>query len=299
MRWRAALYVLPAAFVAAPTRAHFESSEVGVRAQALGDNFVAAADDPSALYWNPAGLARLPQHEALLTVEYAPELEGLRRNFAALVLHTQAVSVGAGWNAVRLEDALQEDLFYVSLSRTVVQRSLGAYIAVGASLKVAHVGLEPGDLAGMVGLRTDESHAAADVGVLLAPIPNVTAGVIYRNLGRPQFDLVDGGTKTTLEDELEWGFSFRWTESARLHYSRVHHAGRGPENKLGIEVAVGDVVDVGIGVAPDEVSGGVGVRWRTWKFESSFQAHAELGLVSRAGLRWSFGADRSVGLNGF
>lgn len=32
---------------------------VGARAAALGESFVAMADDPSALYWNPSGIARL------------------------------------------------------------------------------------------------------------------------------------------------------------------------------------------------------------------------------------------------
>ena len=33
---------------------------VGARAEALGGAFVAVANDPSALYWNPAGISRLP-----------------------------------------------------------------------------------------------------------------------------------------------------------------------------------------------------------------------------------------------
>ena len=33
---------------------------VGARAEAIGGAFVAVADDPSALYWNPAGIARIP-----------------------------------------------------------------------------------------------------------------------------------------------------------------------------------------------------------------------------------------------
>jgi hypothetical protein len=32
---------------------------VGARAVAMGETFVAVANDPSAIYWNPAGLASL------------------------------------------------------------------------------------------------------------------------------------------------------------------------------------------------------------------------------------------------
>jgi hypothetical protein len=39
---------------------------VGARAVALGEAFVAVANDPSAIYWNPAGLASMQRQEALL-----------------------------------------------------------------------------------------------------------------------------------------------------------------------------------------------------------------------------------------
>jgi len=40
---------------------------VGARAVALGEAFVAVANDPSAIYWNPAGLASMQRAEVLLS----------------------------------------------------------------------------------------------------------------------------------------------------------------------------------------------------------------------------------------
>jgi len=40
---------------------------VGARATALGESFVAVANDPSAIYWNPAGLASLQRQEVALS----------------------------------------------------------------------------------------------------------------------------------------------------------------------------------------------------------------------------------------
>ena len=40
---------------------------VGARASALGESFVAVANDPSAIYWNPAGLASLLRQEVALS----------------------------------------------------------------------------------------------------------------------------------------------------------------------------------------------------------------------------------------
>jgi len=44
------------------TAAPFLSIEVGSRAIGMGGAFVALANDASALYWNPAGLARMGNH---------------------------------------------------------------------------------------------------------------------------------------------------------------------------------------------------------------------------------------------
>lgn len=40
---------------------------IGARAAGLGESFVAVANDPSAIYWNPAGLASLQRSEMLLS----------------------------------------------------------------------------------------------------------------------------------------------------------------------------------------------------------------------------------------
>ena len=40
---------------------------IGARASALGESFVAVANDPTAIYWNPAGLASLQRQEVALS----------------------------------------------------------------------------------------------------------------------------------------------------------------------------------------------------------------------------------------
>jgi hypothetical protein len=48
------------------TSAPFLKIEPGARAVAMGGGFVAVADDATAIYWNPAGIARLPRTEVVL-----------------------------------------------------------------------------------------------------------------------------------------------------------------------------------------------------------------------------------------
>src|SRR5262245_2686027 len=67
--------------VAGPARAQFTLGQqragtasgtflkigVGARATGLGESFVAVANDPSAIYWNPAGLASIQRQEVALS----------------------------------------------------------------------------------------------------------------------------------------------------------------------------------------------------------------------------------------
>lgn len=86
----AALALVLALVVAAPARAQFSLGQqragtssatflkiaVGARATALGESFVAVANDPSAIYWNPAGLASLQRPElAISHVEWPADVK--------------------------------------------------------------------------------------------------------------------------------------------------------------------------------------------------------------------------------
>lgn len=62
------------------TSAQFLKIGVGARAIALGGAFVAEANDLSALYWNPAGLARIQGSEVLMA--YTQYLADINYNFA-------------------------------------------------------------------------------------------------------------------------------------------------------------------------------------------------------------------------
>jgi len=60
---------------------------VGARATALGEAFVAVANDPSAIYWNPAGLASMQRQEFQVShVEWPADI---RYEFLAYVIPSQ------------------------------------------------------------------------------------------------------------------------------------------------------------------------------------------------------------------
>lgn len=64
------------------TSAQFLKIGAGARAVAMGDAFVAIANDASALYWNPAGISRLGQFDAVLV--HNEWLAGINFDYAGL-----------------------------------------------------------------------------------------------------------------------------------------------------------------------------------------------------------------------
>lgn len=66
------------------TAAPFLEIEIGSRALGMGGAFVAVANDATAIYWNPAGIARLSKSEA--TLIHTNWLVGTNFDFAGIVL---------------------------------------------------------------------------------------------------------------------------------------------------------------------------------------------------------------------
>lgn len=64
------------------TAAPFLSISQGARASSMGSAFVAVADDPSTIFWNPAGIARIPGGSAAF--DHTKWIADLNYNFFAL-----------------------------------------------------------------------------------------------------------------------------------------------------------------------------------------------------------------------
>lgn len=71
------------------TAAKFLSIGIGPRANAMGGAFTSVANDASALYWNPAGMAELTKYEAMFTYTSLFENLDINLNYIALVIPTE------------------------------------------------------------------------------------------------------------------------------------------------------------------------------------------------------------------
>ena len=248
-----------AALVAAPPAASAQMVDLGTRAQGMGGAFVAVADDPSAVYWNPAGLggalvvgalfdvSRQRAHPANGPFEAPNGAEATRQDgrlFAAAlpplgVSYYSLRYAGARGTAAEGPDGRQVEGRDVSFrlletrhfGLTLVQ-SLTEAVVVGTTVRVVRAGAAFGegtrggswpDLADeAAGLDTSgESTVDLDAGLMVSAGP-VRLGLVVRNLREPAFAAGDGGEELTLARHARVGVAYGtgWPEGRRRWWSR-------------------------------------------------------------------------------
>lgn len=204
----------------------------GSRAAGMGGAFVAVADDASAVYWNPAGLASGPMFNLQLdlgTSDLSPgspadiSAAGARRTtrFVAFgtpplgvsfyrfsTLRAVAPSPAVSDGIDRQEEGLASVRLTTSVFGVTLLQSIGAGLTMGTTLKLVRGsfaggivpggGASGGDWADVWDRVNDldadaRTRADLDVGVMFNPGGQLKLGLVARNLRRPSFAPDDAG----------------------------------------------------------------------------------------------------------
>lgn len=153
----------------------------GARPAAMGDAFVAAADDADALYWNPAGLNSIKRLQQ--TFGHNSWLEGLNAEHAAFAFRRDAVSViGAGVGFLSYGDIERGNKygytegFYSASDMALLfsyARRLKPKLTVGGNFKIIRERIE-----------SDSAQSfALDAGAQYDYKPKIKLGATLSNLG--------------------------------------------------------------------------------------------------------------------
>ena len=166
---------------------------VGVRAAGMGGAFTAVADDASAVFWNPAGLATGSFFSLVVDRNTLD-----RRNATLIALGTPPLGLSYYRTATGELPGGRHSLVAHHAGVTVVQ-SVGNRLAVGATLKVVR---------GVV--STAESSVSTnkfdtDIGVITTG-SFARLGLSVRNVTEPGFSVPGGGT-AELERQVRAGIS--------------------------------------------------------------------------------------------
>ncbi len=209
-RFAPAVVIIVAAVSAASAQA---IEDVGTRAQGMGGAFVAVANDSTATWWNPAGIAAGPfvdvtvgmarptDGQAWGIAVTTPVLGGSFHQLRTAVTQSPAPTAGQGGDRQegRVESpqpSLRVGQFGASLAHSVFSR-----LHVGATIKVVHGQLDGGNLGGSA-----QTHADLDIGGLGLAGP-LRLGVVARNLAGPVVGRF-GETDVRLDRQVRIGAAF-------------------------------------------------------------------------------------------
>ena len=237
-------------------------SQVGTRAAGMAGAFVAVADDASAVYWNPAGVASGSLVSAVVdfgrseTGPNPPQTTVTQKDTTAFVGFS-ATAIGVAYYRVGTYGSeIHEPAVTSATSREEVRRgvhavttstfgvslvqSLNEHIVVGATPKFMH-----GD---------SSTTFDVDAGVMVTA-NRFHLGLVARNLTTPSFDTDDGETGTELGREVRVGGAWG---SGWSGISRVIVAVDG--DLMSRVTPTGDRRDVAAGVETWWLSQRLGVR---------------------------------------
>ena len=210
---------------------------VGARAQGMAGAFVAVADDATASWWNPAGLASgqylsMVTERGRMTEPASPtaDARALRTTsstfaiaFPALGLsyYRMRISATVPVGSTGTDGANRQDqqiagtsVRSVAISQfgTTIGQSIGDHLVIGSTLKLLRAGVASGESTD--GAPLDAADALTvphgtrgdlDVGAM-ASLGHLRLGLVVKNLTKPSFDS-GGGNLVTLTRQARAGLA--------------------------------------------------------------------------------------------
>jgi hypothetical protein len=288
---------------AGTTSAEFLRAEAGARAAALGGTQAALADDAFAVYWNPAGLARLRAPEAAVMRQNG--VEDVGQDFAAVAVPTKSAGVWAiAFDRVAVDPFPGYDAQGAAAGPV---RSDGTAVAAAWGKRIA--GAAPGGLAAGVAAKTvRETNAGVsasgflfDAGFQWLPaaggggwLERLGLGLAARNVGQgPKFDKEAAPAPTT----ASLGLSYRHFLAGNALAAGVDaHRSRGEDAyaSAGVEYWQAGFFALRAGFRSGLRSGGLrlgaGLRVENASIDYAWTGYGEdLGASHRVSLSWRFG----------
>lgn len=298
----AAAGVLPAAPAGAGTATGFAflNLPAGARAAAMGGAFSALADDPTAVFWNPAGVAAAapvgPGGEVALSGVHHASIQNFSQDLVAATWRRGGDGLSLGFNSHytgRLEgtDEIGNPLGAFGASDFAV---LGGYATTAAA------GLRVGGSFGWISetiAGTSASTLSFSIGGLYAPsaLGGLMLGAAVRNLGgSPRFSTAEGGAGEAVSQPLTvaGGASIAGRRGAvpfRLAGEVSKLEGDDVEARLGLEVTPTPTLALRggwmFGQDAADLTAGAGITVGRVTFDYAFVPyHDDLGTSHRAGL---------------
>lgn len=306
---RRALVVL-LLFASAPARADDDggtqsvfASGAGNRATAMGGAFVAAADDASAMIWNPAGLGWVPRAE-FQAVQSGDLGLGMSESYVALALPSwrwgaAGVSLRTfGVSGIERRDdrniLLDDNLSDRQLEMTLgYGRAWGDAVSAGGSVKLQHQSLAGFSGSG-IGVDLGMNIRPAALGVHAPWAQSLSWGLGLRNALSPsvRLDRESVPDPTTLRTGVAWRTLMNSGRGLLTELDLSRSAGVSPRVHAGLEYRLFPAAALRFGINDRVLTAGTGFKMGGLTLDYAFE-DAPLAPAHRAGITLAFGATTS------
>ena len=257
------------------------ASGFGNRALAMGSAFVATADDPSALFWNAAGLAHQSVPQFQLGQSNGPGV-GFHEGLLAVAVPDWRWGTGAlSIRTFGIDHLEQRDdrnrLVSSDLKDQEIELALGYARQLGAAFSVGTVvKTQRQSLAGL-----EAMGVGLDAGVRVLPgalLPHadwashLAWGVAVRNLIPPVLRLDREGVPdpTVYRSGLEWRNGFGRIGAAIVELDLEHVSAGGTALRSGLELRPHPTLALRAGMNDGRLTAGTGFDWRRFGFNYAY-----------------------------
>lgn len=282
MRRRAlALALLAAAVLAAtPALADFRHARMGARPRSMGSAYASLSDDPNAVFWNPAGLARGTRWAAMVTRAWPYAVPELGSDDLVITLPgIKGVHVGVGAIRMGIDDLYYEDTYALAAgARVPWVKGLSA----GAAVKLLRLAAPGYERYNDPAYNGGDSGVAWDLGLHYEADGPWTLGAVVQNLNEPRLQLLD----TTVDPDAvfsAWaaGGSYLFRDTLLIACDARSRDGDWTDVTLhgGAEIWFFDALALRAGISGGQVSMGIGLQDEHWQADVALESVEELGNV--------------------
>ncbi len=276
----------------------------GARALSLGSAYVAMADDPSAVFWNPAGLEFIPR-VSLSLFHTQLGISGLSYDFIGFAYPTlQFGTIGVGYSRIGVDNIPVSDVFGQIVDENFTFDYSEIYIAYA---KKIFWGLTPG-FTFKVHRQSfsfngqDNSAFGLDGGLLYRPraedglLSNLSVGFHFQNLIKPEINF--SANSDTLPKKLSIGvmkgFPVGLAGKLNLLFSYDQVTGEGGSIHTGAEYSFRDRGTIRVGYDRDVPSFGAGIQYKFVNIDYAFgSTSADVGFSAQHRFSLTFNLGKS------
>ncbi len=250
--------------------ANFIGMNWGARPMALGETYVGLANDPSAVFWNPAGLSYVKTYSLLASHQNLYGVNDLYNQMVAVSIPLKYVHIGAGWSQINLLDEYAEQVIALSAASIIWYKHIP--IRFGVSVDNYSVRVPGYDGA------KNSSKFDATAGLITTPLRNFSVGFVARNLFERSFKMVSEYEK--IDRNFTLGAHYRWRDVVNflLDYQWDKNDGH---LHFGWEIWFFDVFAPRIGLNGEYLTVGFGLKAKHWNLDGAVYSHEELGSTYR------------------